>query len=111
MGSTVYGQSTLEPFCLRQVTLYLRGQRMSRLASRRQCFTRAFATPLYLGFLVAFWATPKMTQGHLLFSIATTAYILLAIQFEEHDLITFFGDATGSTGAYADALPFSKRPR
>jgi len=48
--------------------------------------------PLMLGFIVAFWAAPTMTAGHLLFAIATTAYILIALQLEERDLVAALGD-------------------
>lgn len=80
-------------FGLRQVWLNLQGKEYTYLAFEKKAFYKFVRHPIMLGFIVAFWAAPIMTVGHLVFSIATTCYILLAIQFEEHDLMTYHGDA------------------
>jgi methanethiol S-methyltransferase len=78
-------------FGLRQVWLPLIGRPYSRIEFRTPAPYRVIRHPLYFGFLLAFWMTPTMTLAHLVFAIATTAYIVLAIQFEERDLISEYG--------------------
>ncbi len=97
-------------FGLRQVYLYLRGKEYTPLKFRTPGPYRVVRHPLYVGWLFAFWATPTMTAAHLVFAIATTVYILIAIQLEERDLINSLGQA------YADyrqrvpmIIPFVKR--
>jgi methanethiol S-methyltransferase len=74
-------------FGLRQVWLYLLGREYEPLHFVTPGPYRLVRHPLYVGWLFAFWATPTMTVTHLLFAVMTTGYILIAIQFEEHDLV------------------------
>ena len=82
-----------ELFGLAQVWNYFRSSEHKPPAFRTPALYKYTRHPLYLGFVIAFWSAPRMTAGHLLFSMATTAYILLAITFEERDLMRFHGDA------------------
>src|SRR5678815_3365879 len=79
-------------FGLRQVWLQLIGRPYSHLKFGTPGPYKLVRHPLYLGWLFAFWATPTMTGTHLLFAFVTTAYILVAIQFEERDLVDSLGD-------------------
>lgn len=80
-------------FGLRQVWLPLRGRPYTPVTFRTPRPYRWIRHPLYFGFLLAFWMAPTMTLSHLLFTLATTAYVLVAIQFEERDLLREYGPA------------------
>jgi protein-S-isoprenylcysteine O-methyltransferase Ste14 len=81
-----------ELFGLHQVANNLAGRPMPEARFRAPLYYRFVRHPIYLGLIIAFWAAPTMTVGHLLFASVTTAYILVGIQLEERDLVVQFGD-------------------
>ena len=93
-------------FGLRQVWLVLLGRPYTRLRFGTPGPYRMVRHPLYVGWLFAFWMAPTMTLAHLLFAVATTGYILIAIQLEERDLVREFG---ASYEQYRRACPCSSR--
>jgi protein-S-isoprenylcysteine O-methyltransferase Ste14 len=81
-----------ELFGLHQVTNNLAGRPMPTPQFRMPLYYKFVRHPIYLGFMIAFWAAPTMTAGHLLFAAVTTAYIVVGALLEENDLIAVFGD-------------------
>jgi len=97
-------------FGLRQVWLELVDRPYTDIGFRMPALYRLVRHPLYVGWIVIFWATPSMTLTHLVFAIATTGYILVAIQFEEHDLEEQLGaDYREYKRRVPMLVPFTKR--
>jgi protein-S-isoprenylcysteine O-methyltransferase Ste14 len=89
-------------FGLRQVYLRLRGLDYIPLTFTERALYKFVRHPIYLGFVIAFWATPHMSVGHLVFSVATTGYIFVGIFFEERDLMKYHAV---EYGAYRARVP------
>ena len=99
-------------FGLRQIWLQLRGKPYTALQFGTPGPYKLIRHPLYLGWFFAFWATPTMSVTHLVFALATTAYILIAIQLEERDLIEALGDDYRQYRASVPMIiPFLRVPR
>ncbi len=97
-------------FGLRQVWLYFTDKPYEHLPFKTPFFYKYVRHPLYLGWMIAFWAAPVMTMAHFLFAVICTGYMLTAIRLEERDLITVFGDQYTRYKALAPMLiPFTKK--
>jgi protein-S-isoprenylcysteine O-methyltransferase Ste14 len=98
-------------FGLRQAWLALRARPYRPLPFRTPALYRYVRHPIYVGWLFTFWATPVMTVAHLVFAIATSAYILVAIRLEERDLVAAHREYADYRREVPMLVPFSKRPQ
>jgi len=98
-------------FGLRQVWLYFRGRPYTDISFRTPSLYKVVRHPLYVGWLLIFWCTPTMSAAHLLFAVLTTAYIVIAIQFEERDLTRAFPEYAEYRRRVPMLIPFLSRRR
>src|SRR5438105_1314991 len=99
-----------EHFGLKQVYECGRRGQSEALSFKTPALYTVVRHPIYLGFIIAFWAAPRMTWGHLFFAAMCTGYILVAIQLEERDLINLYGESYKEYRTrVAMIIPFMKR--